>query len=235
MVALTTVPSSRGKLVNGRRAARLNFAVGRPLANQETGQGEDRMDTQVVVALITGLFGAVITPLMIQVAIPVIKERLPVFLQAGIGGVVGVLLGYFLISPVFVSPCPPFSPTKVAITSPVSGASVPQLVTVQGTACHVPNERELWLLVVPEGVTAYYPQAGPIVISSDGNWSTSAYVGLDDPVDVGRGFVLIAALADQQGSAAMRGYFAQSGPEYKGLEPLPQGVQLMAQVRVVRR
>lgn len=193
------------------------------------------MDTQVVVTIITGLFGAVVGPLMTQVFIPVIKERLPVFLQAGIGGVAGVLLGYFVISPIFASSCPPFAPTRVTITSPVSGTSVPRLVIVQGTACHIPNERELWLLVVPEGATAYYPQTGPVVISSDGSWSTSAYVGLDDPVDVGRGFVLIAALADQQGSAAIHGYFAQSGPEFRGLEPLPQGVQLVAQVRVVRK
>src|SRR3972149_1492889 len=77
------------------------------------------MDTQVIVAIITGLFGAVITPLMAQVIIPALKRRrkhgpmegkpkrpLPPFLHAGIGGVVGVLLGYFLISPFSV---PPFS------------------------------------------------------------------------------------------------------------------------------
>ena len=206
------------------------------------------MDTQIIVAIIAGLFGAVVTPLTTQVAIPALKRRrkdrpienkperpLPTFLHAGIGGVVGVLLGYFLISRIFVPPCPPFAPTRVTITSPVSGTSVPRLVTVQGTACHIPNGRELWLLVVPEGVTGYYPQTGPIMISSDGNWSASAYVGLDAPIDIGRGFVLIAALADQQGSAAIRTYFAQSGPEFKGLEPLPEGIQLMTQVRVIRK
>lgn len=206
------------------------------------------MDTQIIVAIITGLFGAVITPLTTQVAIPALKrprkdrpmeskpERsLPTFLHAGIGGVIGVLLGYFLISPISVSPCPPFAPTRVTITSPVSGTSVPRLVTVQGTACHIPNGKELWLLIVPEGVTGYYPQTGPVMISSDGNWSASAYVGMDDPVDIGRGFMLITALADQQGSATIRTYFAQSGPEFKGLEPLPQGVQLMIQVRVIRK
>ena len=202
------------------------------------------MDTQIIVTIISGLFGAVITPLTTQVVIPKLKgqqsKKRPegsklAFLQAGVGGVVGVVLGYLLISPLFVSPCPPFAPTKVTITSPVDGITVPQLVMVQGTACHIPQNRELWLLVVPEGVTSYYPQSGPVVISNDGNWSGSAYVGLDDPVDIGRGFILIAALADQQGNAAIRAYFAQSGPEFRGLEPLPQGVQLMNQVRVIRK
>jgi hypothetical protein len=215
--------------------------------NQDTGE-EYGMDTQVIVAIITGLFGAMITPLTTQVIIPALTNRkkdspmeskpersLPTFLHAGVGGVSGVLLGYFLISSMFVSPCPPFAPTRVNITSPVSGTSVSQVVPVQGTACH-PNGRELWLLVVPEGVTGYYPQrSGPVVIPSDGNWSTSAQAGLNNPNDIGRGFVLNAALADQQGGAAIRTYFAKSGPGFGALESLPQGVQVMAQVRVIRK
>ena len=35
------------------------------------------------------------------------------------------------------------------------------------------------MLVVPEGETGYYPQVGPIVLSSDGAWSAGAYVGAD--------------------------------------------------------
>lgn len=52
-------------------------------------------------------------------------------------------------------------------------------------------------------------------------------------LDIGRGFMLIAALADQQGGAAICTHFAKIGPEFKGFEPLPQGVQLMPQIRVV--
>ena len=178
------------------------------------------MDTQIIVAIITGLFGALVAPLTTQVIIPKLKRRrkdspveekpeqpVSLFLHAGVGGVIGVLLGYFLINPFLdrLSPCPPFAPTKVNITSPVTGTSVPRLVTVQGTACNIPRGRELCLLVLPEGVTAYYPQTGPVVISSDGMWSASAYVGMEGPADIGRGFVLIAGLADQRGSATKIG------------------------------
>ena len=204
------------------------------------------MDKQVLLAIISGLFGAVITPLIAQVVIPGLKAPrkdspkpktktpLLTFLQAGVGGVIGVFLGYLLIGPVFTSPCAPFAPTSVNITSPMADTSVPQLVSVQGTACHIPNGKELWLLVLPEGVTGYYPQIGPVVVSDDNNWSVSAYVGLDDPSDIGRGFVLIAALADQQGSTAIREYFTQSS-SFIGLEPLPIGIHLMEQVRVIRK
>jgi hypothetical protein len=200
------------------------------------------MDTQIIVSLITGLFGAVIAPLTAQVIIPKIKgapmkkpkQSLPIFLYAGVGGVIGVLVGYLLVIPILISSCSLFASTNVDITSPAPNSSVPRLVTAQGTACHIPSGKELWLFVVPDGATSYYPQTGPIVISS-GNWSASAYIGLDSPVDVGRGFVLTVALADQQGSAAIRNYFTQPGPEFKGIEPLPLGVQLMKQVRVVRK
>jgi len=213
------------------------------------------MSKELLVPLITGLFGVVIAPLVIQVIIPLIRRRFGLDGQdtaaktgpkrksrrsksslwhAALGGVVGVLLGYFLIMPILFSPCPPFSSTKLSITSPTANSDVPRLVTVQGTSCHIPHGKELWLLVVPEGVTAYYPQTGPVVVSND-NWSASAYIGVDKPSDNGRGFLLIAALADQSGSAAIRGYFSQTQTDYRGLEPLPSGIEIMAQVRVVRR
>jgi len=214
------------------------------------------MSKELLVPLITGLFGAVIAPIITQVVIPLIKTWAGLdgqgatvkkrkgnigsdkprrsrssFWHAAIGGVVGILLGYLLM-PIIPPMCPPFSPTKVNITSPAVNSEVPRLITVQGTICHIPSERELWLLVVPEGVTAYYPQTGPVVISND-NWSASAYVGID--TDNGKGFLVIAALTDQQGSAAMHRYFSQTQTSFTGLKSLPSGTQIKAQVRVVRR
>ncbi len=205
------------------------------------------METAIIVSIISGLFGAVITPIVTQLIIPLVKkggkeeittgtrQASSVVLPALLGGVVGVLVGLFLISPLFRAPCPIFSPTKVEITAPLNGSSVPRLVTVQGIACRIPKDQELWLLVVPDGTTSYYPQTSPSVVYSDGSWSTSAYVGLDDPVDAGRGFVLVMALADKQGSIAIRAYFTQATAGFQGIEPLPQGVKLMTQVRVVRK
>jgi hypothetical protein len=208
------------------------------------------MDTQIIVALITGvtsLCGIVLTPLTIQVVIPRIIHRQarppgtgsvwrwPTLLQAALGGIVGVIVGYGIITPVFSSPCPPFRPTSVRIVSPLPDSRVTRLITVQGTVCSIPRGKQLWVLLVPEGATAYYPQAGPVVMTGGGAWSASAYVGSDDADEVGKGFTVIAALADEQGDAALRAYFSQSGPEYHGLEPLPVGVQLISQVRVMRR
>ena len=216
------------------------------------------MDKQLLTPLITGVFGAVVAPVITQLFIPWITTRLGLaekdsvdtkrksktrsnkrssttILQSGAGGVIGVLFGFLVISPLLVSSCPPYGTARVSVTSPSPDASVPRLAPVKGTACNMPNGKQLWLLVQPEGVTAYYPQVGPIIVPSDGNWNASVYVGLDGTVDIGRGFILTAVLADDQGSAAIRQYFAQSGSQFTGLSPLPPGIQLMDQVRVVRR
>lgn len=216
------------------------------------------MDKQLITPVITGLFAAVVAPLIAQVLIPWINSKLgrdsvvpkrrsrgksqqrSTLLQAGVGGILGVLFGFLVISPLMVSSCPPFAATRVSFSSPKMGASVPRLVPVQGTACNIPNEKQLWLLVLPEGTTAYHPQTGPVIVSSDGVWTASVYVGSDGTVDLGRGFIVITALADQQGSNAIRQYFEQSrpsgpsGPHFAGLATLPPGIQLMDQVRVLR-
>jgi hypothetical protein len=124
------------------------------------------------------------------------------------------------------------SSTDVITTTPVSESTVSIVATVQGTACEIPSTEELWVLIVPDGVTAYYPQPGPVVVTNDGKWSASATVGQNN--DSGRGFVLVTALADQEGSAAIQAYFHQSGSDFKGLYPLPKGIQLMSQVHVIR-
>lgn len=136
------------------------------------------------------------------------------------------------ISSTSLSACSSSASTIVTITTPTSESKVPILTTVQGAACHIPNGEDLWVLIVPDGVTAYYPQPGPVVVTSDGKWSASATIGrINDPV---KGFVMIAALANQDGSTVIRAYFNQSGSDTKGLDPLPGGIQLISQVHVVR-
>ncbi len=205
------------------------------------------MDTSIIVAIITGIFGAVITPIMKKVINqkrkghgldkPEDDQRkiIPKIIESVIGGFIGILLGYLFMRLIITSPCSLFAPTNIIITSPLSSSDVPRLVMIQGTACHIPEGSEILILVVPNGSTAYYPQPGPVIVSNDGYWSTSAYLGLDDPVDAGREFAIIAALADNKGLTSINHYFSQSGPEYKGIEQLPPEIQLITQVRVIRK
>ena len=134
------------------------------------------------------------------------------------------------------SSCSSSPAQNVHIISPGAESAVPVVTIIQGTACNIPPGQELWILIVPDGVTGYYPQLpGPVIVTSEGKWSTSVHVGLDQPGEIGKGFELNVALANQDGSTAIHAYFNQAGSNFKGLDPLPGGIQLISQVHVIRK
>jgi hypothetical protein len=214
------------------------------------------MSKELLTPIVVGLIGAVIAPLVAQVAVPWVrrlirldpasapaekKRRRPsrrgrgMLVAAAVGGLVGVAVGYFAILPIASSPCAPLAPTAVQLAAIAPGSTAHRLATVHGSSCHIPRESELWLLVVPEGLTAYYLQPGPIIPTESGSWSASVYLGSEGSVDAGKTFLVIAAIADKDGAAALRSHLARPGSETAGIEPLPPGVQMMSEVRIVRR
>ncbi len=105
--------------------------------------------------------------------------------------------------------------------------------TTQGTAVNIPNDKELWVLILVNGVQGYYPQPGPVKVGNDGTWSVGVTVGTNR--DPGRTFVLYAALVDKNSRAAIDKYFTQTpNPGYVGIYPLPQGIKLISAVNVIR-
>lgn len=155
--------------------------------------------------------------------------------SALLGVVIFGLAAYALIMPnPILGECPPLASPNASITSPSDGAAVGQMINVHGIACHLPEGKGLWLIVAAEGVAGYFPQTGPITVSTNDNeWTVSAQLGGLNTPDTGRTFVLYTALADQQGTVAIQGYFA-SAPDFKPLNPLPVGIQLLNQIQVVR-
>jgi len=125
---------------------------------------------------------------------------------------------------------------SVRITSPTNGSTVDQITLVRGTVSNILNGEELWVIVVPGGVSAYYPQQGPVVITGN-EWSASAAVGDTSSHNHGLGFTLIIALADQNGSAVIRAYLDQVNKTglYPGIPSLPDGVFPKDQVHVIRK
>ncbi len=181
----------------------------------------------IVTGFVVAFLAALLPPAPIFKSLPVG----PTFWQAILGGLIGVVLGYVLIRR-----CGPLAPRSVTITFPASGSSVPQWVTIQGAACHIPQKKELWLLVVAVDIKGYYPQTGgPIRVARDGTWSAGARIGSDDPKDSGKEHVVHTGLADPDGRAAIDAYFRRGKRnKWEPLDPLPRGIQLMSQVRVVR-
>jgi hypothetical protein len=204
--------------------------------------------TPIYVALITGIFSGIVAPLVnyyIEVQRTRIRYRAPIRLtdfyvvrwrSATIGLVAGAVAG-FVIALFVTSPCPPLVPTRIRITDPVDNGTMLRMADVKGTACHVPKDRRLWLLALPEGASVYHPQAGPVEIVSDVNWLATAPDGLYDPIGVGRRFILIAVLADSKASSDLKDYLdkAKSTGRYPGLERLPDGAVRYHQVIVTRK
>ncbi len=155
------------------------------------------------------------------------------------GILVGVLFGYALGSlslaaPLFSS-CLFFEPTHASILSPPSGSSVPRSITVEGTTCHIPDGKQLWLFVGSNAIPGYYPLTGPLAISSDGKWRTHALIGSTQPNDSGASFLLVPVLADQEGGAAIQHFLTRSDVKSRYLYPLPRGIQILSKVLVIRK
>ena len=166
--------------------------------------------------------------------VPLPKSRsASVVSLALIGAILFGLAGYFLVRPTFLSACPRFASTNATITSPTDGSAVPQSVIVRGKACNIPQDKELWVIVVAQGVAGFYPQQDKITVANDGSWTTNAFLGDSPSTGSGTGFVLYTALADQGGIAAIQSYFAEA-PNFTPLDPLPAGIQLLSQVEVRR-
>ena len=126
-------------------------------------------------------------------------------------------------------------PASITITTPTNGSKVPMLTSVEGTASGIPKDEGLLILIMPDGTTAHHPQSEhPIEVPIDGKWISSIRVGIDS--DKGLGFTVSVALADQEGKAAIEKYFkeAKASGNFNGLDPLPKGIRLISQIRIIR-
>lgn len=85
------------------------------------------------------------------------------------------------------------------IDTPAPDAMVPLLTTVTGTAT-LANGTALWILVRPPDLAYYFTKKAPVVVQTDGTWTTMVGIGRDER-DVGVGFDIVPVLtpaADSQ-------------------------------------
>jgi hypothetical protein len=152
---------------------------------------------------------------------------------AAVIGAVAVIVAA-IITVYFTSNSPTTQPQpKATIFEPHDGDHVPSLTTFRGIATDVGSDYELWIVGTPPGSTNYQPQDGPILIDSNGSWTTDIYVETEsgNPSDTGKLFKYFAAfIMKDQGKrfAACRATFCE-------LDKLPDGTIVASPVLTVAR
>jgi len=95
---------------------------------------------------------------------------------------------------------------QVTILSPRPNAKVDLKIPVRGYVTFKPESWELYLSVLPVGVSRHYPQQ-PITIQEDGLWTApTVTIGLDDPSHAGRKFQIYPLLVDPEGAMRIKDY-----------------------------
>ena len=118
-----------------------------------------------------------------------------------------------------------------AITTPTNNTRVENSVFVKGTAQNI-GEGQYWLWLVSYDYNAnrYYPQEGPVAVSSNGQWELTASFGSSGRHDI------TALAADKNANEILSLYQAasESSGDYPGLPALPSGSITLASVTVSR-
>ncbi len=122
----------------------------------------------------------------------------------------------------------------VTITSPSDNGAAEYMQAVRGTSDHIPDDRTLWLVIVPHANNRYYPANKPADMQVSGEWTSLAYVGL--PETTGESFDVIAILLDEQSKADFEDYidWCKANNSWSGYEALPDGTQEYDRITVTR-
>lgn len=181
------------------------------------------------------IFGVLITGAAVILAVAVFRVLTNQFWRGvAVGGAVVAVVG---LAPLLVAYAS--QTTSVAIRLPEDGQVVGQGVHVEGTFSRLSDDRSIWVVVAPQGLTEYlyHPQNGPAEKSYGGTWEAQIFVGLEDPVDYGRRFDIYVVTANQIGKQGFEEYFrnARNTGSWPGLPSLPDGSKTEDKVTVTRR
>jgi len=117
------------------------------------------------------------------------------------------------------------------ITTPTNNTRVENSVLVKGTVHNIEGEQYyLWLVLLDYNANRHYPQEGPVVVSSNGQWEMTAFFGSSGRYDI------TALAADKNANENFSLYRAtnEASGEYPGLPALPSGCITLASVTVSR-
>lgn len=141
-----------------------------------------------------------------------------------------IVFDVVLPSPVAPTPAP-----SLKITYPCSGGRVQIKEIVKGTSQNIPKEYAIWIVIYSHEVSRYHPQDYPADVQANGDWSSSAFIGIG--IDVGKKFDIIAVLAGKEAQNAFNDYLEECKEKksWPGLERLHEGAVIYDRITVIRK
>ena len=121
---------------------------------------------------------------------------------------------------------------SVQISAPLSNATVPRLLTVQGTA-HLQSDQALWVAVRNARDVRYYlVSRGPVAVGADQKWQV-ANLHLGSPSQTRAMFAVIAFVTNADATNEIKSIVAGTDvSQTPSFDSLPAGVVAAAQVLV---
>lgn len=121
---------------------------------------------------------------------------------------------------------------EVKITYPYDGATVEIREMIRGTSQRIPKGQVIWVAAY---LDRYHPQNYPADVQANGDWSSLAFIGIEE--DIGKKFDIIAVLADKKAQDTFNAYLIQARDTktWSGLERLPEGALIYDRITVTRK
>ena len=123
---------------------------------------------------------------------------------------------------------------EATITYPANGNGIQELEKLAGVARNFPADEIPWVVVVPWDSRKFCPQ-NAVSVDANGNWSLLVQVGLEH--DVGQRFDLMLVGVDRAAEEQFKTYVSRTKVSvvHPGLDSLPPGSNVLANVTVRRQ
>lgn len=111
------------------------------------------------------------------------------------------------------------------------GSKVDHQELVSGVVTGLPPGSQAWILVRPVLAPAYWPQS-ELALDQNGSFRSVVYFGQSARKNAGEEFILLLALATAPVSARFRTFLKAA---HSGMQELPENLQILHQLTVIRR
>jgi hypothetical protein len=134
--------------------------------------------------------------------------------------------------------------TQVQVDNPMAKLTIPgdgepasHKVVIEGAYSEKEENMDLWVVVRPVESPSFHPQPGPIGKEAGMKWSTIAHLGESQSKNIGEEYIIYFVSTAIEGSRVFSNYLEnpENVDKWPGLKTLPDGVNAIDSIRVIRK